>query len=53
MIMIIVLVFLISVYMMVAGQMKQDAVAYKWGLILCLSTAFMLITLWFFIYRPV
>jgi len=51
MVIIIILVFLVSLYMMIAGQMKQDVTAIQWGRILFAATSLMLLILWFVKYR--
>lgn len=51
MIIIIILVFMVSLYMMIAGRMKQDRSAIYWGRVLCIATSFMLLTLWLVKYR--
>jgi len=51
MVMIIILVCLVSVYMMIAGQMKSDKTAILWGRILFFATVAMLSVLWFTVYK--
>lgn len=51
MIMVIILVFFVSIYMMVAGHMKKDNTAIFWGRIISVCTAVMLGILWFTKYR--
>ncbi len=51
MVMIIILVCLISIYMMIAGQMKSDKTAILWGRVMFVATVIMLSTLWLVVYR--
>lgn len=50
MVMIIILVCLVSIYMMIAGQIKKDKTAILWGRVLFVATVIMLAILWMTIY---